>query len=299
MKPVLIIAASQKNLAPFVPLVQDQPKKVSLSTWDQITTSDQAAKVFLDFNGQKIDLADFSLIYFRTVQSQVRNAHLAVNYLKKTSTIIMDEFWLVDQYDADKTLEYFRLISAGLPVPPFVYGSTQLLRREGPKFGFPLILKRSNGSKGEQVFLARNEDQLESYCQDFAQEENHGYFYLAQKFINNDGDFRVFVIGNQALGAIKRTRQNETEFRNNISQGGRAEKVNLPEELIHLAIEAAACCRINIAGVDIILDKDDNNKPYILEVNAAPQFGGFSQATGIDVAQKMIDYLLLQASQSR
>jgi glutathione synthase/RimK-type ligase-like ATP-grasp enzyme len=47
---------------------------------------------------------------------------------------------------------------------------------------------------------------------------------------------------------------------------------------------------LQIAGVDVIVDKI-SGKPYILEVNRSPEFEGFIEATGINVADHIISFL--------
>ena len=43
-----------------------------------------------------------------------------------------------------------------------------------------------------------------------------------------------------------------------------------------------------MAGVDIIVDKDD--RPFIVEVNHSPGFKGLEAATGLDIAGRIIHF---------
>ena len=55
-----------------------------------------------------------------------------------------------------------------------------------------------------------------------------------------------------------------------------------------LALEAARTLRLDIAGTDLVVDGAGVSK--VLEVNYSPGFRGLEQATGIDVAVRIMQY---------
>src|SRR4051794_27476156 len=63
--------------------------------------------------------------------------------------------------------------------------------------------------------------------------------------------------------------------------------VFITSNLIRLAITAANHIGLQIAGVDILIDKDTYR---ICEINSSPGFQGFELATGIDVAKRIVEY---------
>ena len=75
------------------------------------------------------------------------------------------------------------------------------------------------------------------------------------------------------------------------SLGGMAQKAVLPDRILKMAVKAASVCEIEVAGVDVILDKK-SGQSFILEVNRSPQFEGFMKATGINVPKAIIDFLV-------
>ena len=119
---------------------------------------------------------------------------------------------------------------------------------------------------------------------------------MLQEYIENDGDYRVLILGEKVLGVMKRTRVkhsgNDKEFRNNYSVGGKVEVADLPEEIKQLAVKAARVCGLAVAGVDVAFRDFDMKKPVIWEVNKGPQFSGFMKATGIDVPMEIVKYLV-------
>ena len=192
-----------------------------------------------------------------------------------------------------KAYQMFAFQKAGLPVPETIYGRLAFLRQVvGERLGFPAVIKRSEGARGERVFLVRNQKQLDSLMEELRfQEKEEGKRFLAQKFVPNRGDLRILVLGGKVLGAIKRVRQKPGEFRNNVSRGGMAFPFKLTPKLEEIALKAAEIVRLSFAGVDIVLREGDN-KPFLFEVNRSPQFKGFAAATGINVADRIAKYLI-------
>lgn len=121
-------------------------------------------------------------------------------------------------------------------------------------------------------------------------EQIRGVYYL-QRTINHGGvDVRAFVIGGRVMGAIERR---STGWRTNLARGGTAQGVVLSEEWSALAVRAAAAVGADYAGVDLLADGD--GKVYVLEVNGIPGWKGLQDATSIDVAGRLIDFLAHQA----
>ncbi|MEP7226727.1 MAG: RimK family alpha-L-glutamate ligase [Gemmatimonadales bacterium] len=121
-------------------------------------------------------------------------------------------------------------------------------------------------------------------------EQIRGVYYL-QRTIDHEGvDIRAFVVGGRVLGAIERR---STGWRTNLARGGTARGVALSEELRALAVRAAAAVGADYAGVDLLADR--KGKVYVLEVNGIPGWKGLQEATSIDVAGRLVDFLALQA----
>ena len=121
-------------------------------------------------------------------------------------------------------------------------------------------------------------------------EQIRGVYYL-QRTIDHEGvDIRAFVVGGRVLGAIERRSKG---WRTNLARGGTAHSVTLSEEWSALAVRAAAAVGADYAGVDLLADRE--GKVYVLEVNGIPGWKGLQQATSIDVAGRLVDFLALQA----
>ncbi len=245
----------------------------------------------------RYDLKQFKLIFFRLIGGRWELITLINEYLKteiKTGKIKLIDPLAVSlkRYYGLKLAQTLALKKAGLPVPKTIWGHLEKLGTEIPtQLDFPIVVKRSGGSHGENVYLIKNKKDLEKLVLKLKpQQEKENKRFIAQSFIANQSDLRILVLGDQALGAIKRERTDD-EFRNNVSRGGTASPVkHLPLKIEKIAVKAAEAVDLSFAGVDIVLRESDN-QPFILEVNRSPQFSGFMKATGINVPAKIANFL--------
>ena len=186
----------------------------------------------------------------------------------------------------DKYLATARMQSAGLPVPRTVV-CEQL---EDALHGFDLlggdvVFKPLFGSEGKGIVRVRHRDAARDCFQELAQ--TGSIFYL-QEFVPHPGyDFRALVIGERVVAAMKRT--SSGDFRTNASLGASVEPVELPATWQDLAIRASQSVGAEIAGVDLLPNKDGD--PLLLEVNSIPGFRALASTTNVNVAREMLIYL--------
>jgi len=100
------------------------------------------------------------------------------------------------------------------------------------------------------------------------------------------------VVGDKVIAAMKRQGA-PGEFRSNLHRGGNAEQIKLSAEERKTAISAAKAMGLRVAGVDLLRS---NNGPVVMEVNSSPGLEGIEKATGIDVADKIVEFLEKNAS---
>jgi RimK family alpha-L-glutamate ligase len=152
-----------------------------------------------------------------------------------------------------------------------------------------VIVKPLFGSMGLGMVRVSNEEMAYRVFRTI--EQIRGVYYL-QRTIDHDGaDIRAFIVGGRVIGAIERR---SAGWRTNLARGGTARSVSLPENLGALALRAAAAVSADYAGVDLLVSKDGT--VYVLEVNGIPGWKGLQEATGLDVAARLVDFL---ASQTR
>ena len=152
-----------------------------------------------------------------------------------------------------------------------------------------VIVKPLFGSMG--LGMVRISDEDMAYRVFRTIEQIRGVYYL-QRTVEHDGaDVRVFVIGGRVIGAIERK---SPGWRTNLARGGTARSVVLSEYQSALAIRSATAVGAEYAGVDLVTGRD--GRTYVLEVNGIPGWEGFQEATGLDVAGELLEYLSARAT---
>jgi ribosomal protein S6--L-glutamate ligase len=189
----------------------------------------------------------------------------------------------------DKMRSLQVLAEAGLPVP------RTALVREVPDAewaveavgGPPVVLKFLAGTHGTGVFKADTLDAARTILEAMWGIEKN---LLVQHFVHSAAgrDLRLFVAGGEVVAAIRRTGP-AGSFRSNLHLGGSAEAVEPDPDLVRLAVDAAKCIGLGVAGVDLL---EGEEGPLVTEVNASPGLEGVEDATGIDVAAAVVSTAL-------
>ena len=119
---------------------------------------------------------------------------------------------------------------------------------------------------------------------------NSKYFYV-EKFINYDNtDFRVDIVDGQFVSCYGR-RASKNDWRTNVTSGGEIFLREANEEIINLAINATKITGLDIAGVDIIYDRE-KEEYLVLEVNGIPAFATPEQEKmGLNFNDKKIELI--------
>ncbi len=174
----------------------------------------------------------------------------------------------------------------GLPVTTFAHDPKQteeVLKIAG---GAPLVIKLLEGTQGIGVVLADTDRSAKSVVEAF---RGANINILVQEFIKEAGgtDIRALVVGGRVVAAMKRTGA-AGEFRSNLHRGGSAEVVKLSPEERSTAVRAAKSMGLNVCGVDMLRA---NHGSVVMEVNSSPGLEGVENATGIDIAGKIIEFL--------
>jgi RimK family alpha-L-glutamate ligase len=147
-----------------------------------------------------------------------------------------------------------------------------------------VIVKPLFGSMG--LGMVRVTDEEMAYRVFRTIEQIRGIYYI-QRTVDHDGtDVRAFVLEGLVVAAIERRAPG---WRTNLARGGTARSIVLPEEMAGLAVRAAAAVGADYAGVDLLTSREGTT--YVLEVNGIPGWRGLQEATGLDVAGRLVDYL--------
>jgi ribosomal protein S6--L-glutamate ligase len=185
----------------------------------------------------------------------------------------------------DKYLALSRMAAAGLPVPPtIVCQRLDEAIRAFDDLGGDVVIKPLFGSEGRGITRVRD---CTAATTTFEALEADGRVIYLQRFIDHGNrDLRVFIVGGRVVAAMRRV---SDDWITNIARGGRGERYEPSDALCDLAVRAAAACECDVAGVDIVIDQQQ--QPHLLEVNAAPGWRALSEVSGIDIAVAIINLI--------
>jgi ribosomal protein S6--L-glutamate ligase len=198
---------------------------------------------------------------------------------------------ITNSRDKLRSMQILSRHQIGIPPTTFVRDRSDVVPAIERVGGAPVVIKLLEGTQGVGVILAETLKVAEAIIETLQSTRQN---VLVQKFISEcrGRDIRAFVVGDQVVAAMRRVAQGQ-EFRSNVHRGGRAESVQLDEHYCETAVRAAQIMGLRIAGVDL-LEADDG--PKVMEVNSSPGLEGIEQATGLDVAGAVIDFLAAQVN---
>ena len=153
----------------------------------------------------------------------------------------------------------------------------------------PVIMKTLRGSKGVGVLFIESEKALDSIVQ-LIHKQDEDTDLLLQEYIKTDYDVRVLVLGGKILATMKRP-VIEGDFRSNVSQGSKPEKIKLTELEIEESLKAAKAVSGLWTAVDFIPSKNrEKEPPFVIEVNSSPGTEGIEEASGQNISKEIINF---------
>ncbi len=195
----------------------------------------------------------------------------------------------------DKMLTYITLSGANIAMPdtlpaPLCYYNDAKIESAycdniEKKLGYPLIVKKSFGSWGMDVRLAKNRTELENIANEFKL-----FPHLYQKYIAGakGQDTRVLVIGKKAVAGM--LRKNDGDFRSNIELGGKGYPVTLSDKYIDICERVAKILNLDYCGIDIL--DGGNGEPVVCEVNSNAFFNEAEKVTGVNIAGLYAEHIV-------
>jgi len=235
-----------------------------------------AGVVVLDTKNN-VDLGEYDLVVFALVGRSFDVASAVAMYLKNNGVRFVDSY--IGHAMPDNKLNSTLLqVYAGNPVPRTIYGPVEAMAERMGELGEKVVCKDVLGKKGRNNYLVSSVDELRSIV-----EANGDVNFVMQQFVPNDGDLRVLVLDGKVGLVLERRGSGKTHL-NNTSVGGMAEIVEVSDEVKKIAESGAKVEKLEVAGVDVIVDKN-TGKPYILEVYREPQM-----ATGTFLEEKKTVY---------
>jgi len=188
--------------------------------------------------------------------------------------------------DKLRSMQLLSRAGVGLPTTSFAHSTQDISGLLEVVGGPPVVVKLLEGTQGLGVVLAETRKAAESVIGAFRQMDAN---ILVQEFVKEaaGSDLRAFVVGGKVVAAMRRTGA-AGDFRSNLHRGGTGEAVKLTAKERATAVRAAKTMALNVAGVDM-LQSDEG--PMVLEVNSSPGLEGIEGASGVDIADLIIEYI--------
>lgn len=239
----------------------------------------------VSYQGEILPIPDY-IIPRIGFDSTIKGVNLINHYELLGVKTIVSVNGLLNSRNKFKSAQLFLANKIKIPNTYFSSGNTSLSNAIDIVGAPPFILKVLEGTQGNGVYLIKDIYSARTLIDDYVK---MNVPFLLQEFIKEakGTDVRAFVVGDSVVAAMKRIAP-KGEFRSNIHRGGVAEKIMLTAEEKKIAIKAAQAVGLTIAGVDILQTKKG---PMVLEVNSSPGIEGIEKYSGIDVAEKIIDFI--------
>lgn len=213
-------------------------------------------------------------------------------YIEQCGIRVFNSSNCIDCCDS-KIMTHIALAARGIQMPqtmfmPFSYSNIgysdfEFLNRV-KLLGFPIVVKSDRGSFGEQVVLAKNEEELLTIV------KSAKCRLIFQSF-ESGIDVRVNVVGGKVVNSVYRT--NDGDFRKNSAIGGEMSSYEADKAISDIAVRASTAVGADFCGVDILRCSGGD---VVLEVNSNAHFINALNATGIDMSDSIAAYVVGELS---
>lgn len=192
----------------------------------------------------------------------------------------------------DKFETSCRLQQANIPTPAVeVVQDAPMARQVLARWG-RVVAKPIFGSLGLGVELLEDTVQGRAMLPGFV--EHYGAVYL-QEYVPNPGrDIRAFVVGHRVAASMYRVAV-PGDWRTNVYRGAKPESCTLDAATEAIAVAAARAIGLDYTGIDIL---EGPTGPMVIEVNGNPLWQGLLEATGRNMADDIVAWVVERITQT-
>lgn len=190
---------------------------------------------------------------------------------------------------ARDTLRVLQMLSrkgVGLPTSSFAHSTKmtkELIELVG---GAPLVIKLLAAPQGGSVIFAQTAKAAESVIEAFRRMD--AYFIVQEYIPEAEGaDVRCVVVGGKVVASLQRQAA-ERGFPSGFRQSDSISAVEITREENETVLRAAKVVGLGVAGVDFLRSK---RGPLVIGVTPSPSFVGIDRICGVNVADKVIQYV--------
>jgi len=231
-------------------------------------------------------LPDFVIFWDKDIRLAKALELIGIRVFNSSESIeICDDKSLTGLLLSRNNIKIPKTILAPKTYASFGYSNKDFLDYVVSELGFPMVVKESRGSFGQQVFLANDKEEINEII-----DSVNGRPVIFQELIKSSfgRDIRINVVGREIVAAMYRY-SITGDFRANVTNGGLMEKYSPSEEECAIAIKCLDIIGLDFAGVDILFG--DQGEPIVCEVNSNAHMKNIFDCTGIDVSYNIIDHI--------
>jgi [lysine-biosynthesis-protein LysW]---L-2-aminoadipate ligase len=199
---------------------------------------------------------------------------------------------LVAERCGDKYITSQILATNGIPTPRVLMAfDEESALRAIETMGYPCVMKPVVGSWGRLLAKIENREMAEALIEHKASLGVHHQVFYIQEYIDKPGrDIRAFVVGDEVICAIYRSSEN---WITNTARGGVATNCPVTQEIAEICQRAAHAVGEGLLALDLF---ETENGLTINEINHTMEFRNSIETTGVNIPQRMIEYVLAQAA---
>jgi [lysine-biosynthesis-protein LysW]--L-2-aminoadipate ligase len=196
----------------------------------------------------------------------------------------------------DKILTSSALAKCHIPQPRTLVAFTpESALKAIEEVGYPAVLKPAVGSWGRLLSLVSDRYAAEAILEhkEILGSYHHSIFYIQEYVKKPARDIRSFVVGNDCVCAIYRY---SDHWITNTARGGRAENCPVSDEIAELSLAAARAVGGGLVAVDIL---ESGRGLLVNEVNYTMEFRNSIDTTGVNIPERIVDYVIAQAERTK
>jgi [lysine-biosynthesis-protein LysW]---L-2-aminoadipate ligase len=227
----------------------------------------------------------FKIVLMRSLSLQ-RSLWFA-KYFEEKGIKVVNDYETINTC-GNKYLTTLKLINNNIPSPKVImaFDNNSALKAM-EKIGFPCVLKPIVGSWGRLISKVNDIDSAQALLdhKKAINSSTHNVSYVQEFIDKGNEDIRTMVIGNEVIGGIKRVSDN---WKTNTTLGAIAVKLQMTNELRELSLKTAKAIGAGVLSIDIL---EQDGKYFVNEVNATTEFRNSLEVYGVDIPEKIVEYL--------
>lgn len=194
----------------------------------------------------------------------------------------------------NKAETFFRLRTAGIRMPETImvpqtfanigYTDDTFMDAAEQRLKYPFVVKECFGSFGAQVYMAQSRKDVKDIL-----DRTAGRPVLLQELIRTSigKDIRIQMTGGRVTASMMR--EHDSDFRANITNGGKMRKYVPVKEQVQMAEEVCRILKLDFGGIDILFG--EGGQPVLCEVNSNAHFRNIFDCTGVNAADAIMEHI--------